>query len=149
MPWQRRNPDAVKNLAPNLWVADRPLKTAPMTNIGARMTVVKLSDGGLFLVSPVRLGDQTRAQLDEIGPVRFVVAPSKVHHLFAGDYLAAYPAARLCGAPGLSKKRRDLGFYRTLGDEAPPEWSGDLTQLCSAARRFSTKSSSFIPRLAR
>jgi hypothetical protein len=47
-----------------------------MTDIGARMTVVKLSGGGL-----VRLDEGNRTALDELGPVRFVVAPSRVHHL--------------------------------------------------------------------
>jgi hypothetical protein len=119
---------ALRSLAPRLWVADRPLRTAPMTEIGARMTVVQLADGGLLLHSPVRLDEPTRAALERLGPVRHVVAPNRVHHLFVGDYVAAYPAARFHAAPGLDRKRADLKFHAVLGDDAPPEWAGELAQ---------------------
>ena len=116
---------ALRSLAPNLWVADRPLKLA-VGNVGARMTVIRLADGGLFLHSPVHLDDATRGALDAVGQVRCVVAPSKVHHFFVGDYIDAYPAARVYGAPGLAAKRRDLRFDATLSDEAAPEWLGEI-----------------------
>lgn len=130
------NLPAIRSLAPRLWVVDRPLKTLPVTDIGARMTVVQLSDGGLFLHSPVHLDEKIRAALDPLGPVRFVVAPSKVHHLFVADYLAAYPEARLFGAPGLDEKRRDLRFHGILSDDAPVAWKGDLTQHGFRGARF-------------
>jgi histidinol-phosphate aminotransferase len=97
-------------------------------DIGARMTVVRLADGGLFLHSPVRLDDETKRALDDLGPVRAIVAPSKVHHLFAGEYARAYPAARLYGAPGLAEKRRELRVDAVLGDEAAPEWRDRIDQ---------------------
>jgi hypothetical protein len=108
-------------------VADRPLKL-PVGDIGTRMTVIRLADGGLFLHSAVRLDAETRQALDGLGPVRAVVAPSKVHHFFVGDYIAAYPAARVFGAPGLAEKRRDLTFHGILSDDAPAEWRGAIEQ---------------------
>jgi hypothetical protein len=115
-------------LAPDLWVATRPLPLA-VGDIGTRMTVVRLPRGGLFLHSPVRLDPPTRRALDAIGPVECVVAPSKVHHFFVGDYRAAYPEARLFAAPGLAEKRRDLRFDAELDDTSPPEWAGGIDQL--------------------
>ena len=47
-------------LAPDLWVARRPLPLV-VGDVGARMTVVRLRDGGLVLHSPVRADDETRA----------------------------------------------------------------------------------------
>jgi len=117
----------LRNLAPNLWVADRPLKLA-VGDIGTRMTIIRLADGGLFLHSPARLDPATQQALDALGPVRCVVAPSKVHHFFVGDYATAYPQARIYGAPGLPEKRKDLSFHAVLSDEAPAEWRGDLEQ---------------------
>ena len=118
---------ALRNLAPDLWVADRPLKLF-VGDVGTRMTVVRLSGGGLFLHSPVRLDGLTRRALDALGPVRAVVAPSKVHHLFVGDYIAAYPEARVYAAPGLAEKRTDLRFHGVLGNNAPSEWNGEIEQ---------------------
>jgi hypothetical protein len=57
------------------------------------MTVIRLANGSLFLHSPILLDPETRAALDEIGAVREIVAPSKAHHLFVGEYLKAYPEA--------------------------------------------------------
>jgi hypothetical protein len=118
---------ALRALVPDLWVAERPLKLA-VGDIGARMTVVRLRAGGLFLHSPVRLDPETRRALDALGPVRAVVAPSKVHHLFVGDYAPACPEATVFGAPGLAEKRRDLRFDQVLGDEAPAAWQDEIEQ---------------------
>ena len=110
-------------LAPDLWAATRPLPL-PVGDIGTRMTVIRLPDGRLLLHSPVRLDPETKQALDAIGPVRWVVAPSKVHHFFVGEYARAYPAARLLAAPGLPEKRNDLHFHGVLGDGPPAEWEG-------------------------
>jgi hypothetical protein len=118
---------ALRPLGRDIWVADRPLKLA-VGDIGARMTVIRLADGGLFLHSPVRLDDGTKRALDDLGPVRAIVAPSKVHHLFAGEYARAYPAARLHGAPGLAEKRRELRVDAVLGEGPAPEWRDRIDQ---------------------
>ena len=115
-------------LAPDLWVATRPLKLW-VGDIGARMTVMRLSDGALVLHSPVALDPGMRAALDTLGPVRWIVGPSKVHHLFLSQYTAAYPAAALCGAPGLAEKRADLRFTHVLDDALRAAWSGELDHL--------------------
>jgi len=115
----------LRAVAANLWVAERPLKLA-VGDIGARMTVVRVADGSLFVHSPVRLDAPTRTALDALGPVTTVVAPSKVHHFFVGDYPGAYPRARILAAPGLSAKRQDLHFDAELGDDADPSWGGEI-----------------------
>src|SRR5262245_4752575 len=119
---------ALRALAPDLWVAERPLPLI-VGDIGARMTVIRLRDGGLVLHSPVRLDAGTRQALDALGPVRAVIAPSKAHTLLVGDYPPAYPDGQLDGAPVRAAKRRDLRFHGVLGDEAPPRWCDELTQL--------------------
>jgi hypothetical protein len=118
---------ALEALAPNLWVAARPLKLI-VGNVGTRMTVIRLADGTLFLHSPVQLDTDTRAALDAVGPVRWVVAPNKVHHLFVADYLTAYTDARAYGAPGLAEKRKDLRFEAVLSDQGPAAWRDEIDQ---------------------
>ncbi len=118
---------ALTKLSDDLWVATRPLPLI-VGDIGTRMTVIRLPDGGLFLHSPVRLDDATRAALDALGPVRAVVAPSLVHHFFAGDYPAAYAQATLYAPAGLAKKRPELHFT-PLADAAPAAWAGSIEQV--------------------
>jgi hypothetical protein len=101
---------------------------------GTRMTVVRLSDGGLFVHCPVALDDETRARIDELGPVRAVVAPSLFHHLYVGEWMKAYPAALFSPCPGLQQKRADLSWGSVLGDEPRDVWSPDLDQAPLTAR---------------
>jgi Domain of unknown function (DUF4336) len=109
----------LRQLDGDLWVEERPFKYFGV-EVGLRMSVIRLP-GGLLLHSPVRLDESTRAALDAIGPVRFVLAPNRFHHLFAGDYKLAYPEAQLLGAPGLERKRKDLRFDAIIDEKLPPE----------------------------
>lgn len=112
-------------LARDLWVAPRPLRLA-IGDIGTRMTVLRLRGGELFLHSPVPLDAVTREALDRLGPTRWVIGPSKVHHLYLGDYVRAYPAAQLWGAPGLPEKRPDLHFHSVLDETSAGAWGGEI-----------------------
>jgi hypothetical protein len=82
----------------------------------------------LFLHSPVHLDPELHKELDALGPVRFVVAPNRFHHLYVGDYPPAYPGAELWAAPGLRDRRKDLAFHADLSDEAPAGWAGQIDQ---------------------
>ncbi|HEX5068396.1 MAG TPA: hypothetical protein VFY49_19905 [Myxococcota bacterium] len=120
-------------LAPDLWIASRKLPLM-VGEIGCRMTVVRLGSD-LLLHSPVPLDAATREALGRLGRVRWLVGPSKVHHLYLGDYVTAYPDAVLCGAPGLAEKRRDLRFACVLDDAAVPPWGDGLAMRLLRARR--------------
>lgn len=117
----------MRALTDGLWVADRTLKLLG-THLPIRMTVIRLSDGGLWLHSPVKLDAPTRKSLDALGPVRHVVAPNLVHHLFARAYFEAYPDARILACPGLAGKRKDLSFHGVLSDQPPGAWAGEIDQ---------------------
>lgn len=125
---RRRGVTALRGVAPDLWVAEQPLRFGGL-EVGTRMTVVRLRDGGLFLHSPVALGDRLQGELAAIGAPLAAVAPNRFHHLFVGEYRAAFPDVRLFVAPGLETKRKDLAGATVLGDEPPREWSGEIDQL--------------------
>ena len=75
-----------------------------------RMAVIRLSDGSLFVWSPVALSDSLCASVDALGPVHHLVSPNALHHLFLAEWKSAYPAARLYATPRLRRKRQDLSF---------------------------------------
>jgi uncharacterized protein DUF4336 len=112
---------------PDIWTFTRPFKVLGLP-IGARMTVVRLADGRLFVHSPIRPNPSREEDLKTLGKVGFVVAPNCFHHLFAEPFLRAHPEARLSVAPGLPKKRPDLPHATVLGDEAPSEWKEEMDQ---------------------
>jgi hypothetical protein len=109
----------LRALAEGLWIADAPQRFAGM-ELGARMAVVALPQGGLLLHSPVRPSVELRAALDRLGPVRALIAPNLYHHSHARAYLDAYPGAQLYGCPRLDQKRRDLPLAGVLGADLQP-----------------------------
>jgi hypothetical protein len=117
-------------LAPGIWHAQRGFTVSSLAMI-ATMTVVRLADGSVWLHSPIEIDDALRAQIDAIGPVAYIVAPNKVHHLFVNKALALYPQARVFGAPGLEEKRPGLAMT-ALAPAAPPQWAGQIDQVFMA-----------------
>lgn len=118
----------LRKLDENLWVAEQPLRFMGLS-VGARMTIIRLADGSLWVHSPLRLTPERRQAVEALGPVRFLVAPNKYHHLFIGEWMAAYPQARAYAAPGLPEKRKDVSFHGVLSDQAPAEWAGQIEVL--------------------
>ena len=92
------------------------------------MTVVRLQGGSLWLHSPVPISSELKAEITALGEVKYVVAPSKMHHLFVVNCMVAFPQASLFGAPGLQAKRPDLQGMRELQAVAEPSWQEDLEQ---------------------
>ena len=117
----------LRQLDRDLWITQHPLRFLG-AEIGTRMTVFRLKDGCLLVHSPVPLDRATQAELDGLGPVRFVVAPNRYHHLFVAEYARIYPQAKIFGAPGLDSKRRDLRFDAILRQAAPGEWASEIDQ---------------------
>lgn len=115
-------------LTDGVWTASRPLRFFGL-EVGARMTVVRLASGGLFVHSPVPLEPALREAVDALGPVEAIVAPNLFHHLHAGAWASAYPKASISACPGLEKKRADVSWSRVLDDTPADEWKQDLDQV--------------------
>ncbi|QSQ22605.1 DUF4336 domain-containing protein [Pyxidicoccus parkwayensis] len=96
--------------------------------VGGRMTVIRLPDGGLWVHSPVRFSPEVRAEVDALGPVRFLVAPNLFHHLAVQDWAAAYPDAKVAAPAALRRKRPDLRIDLELGDAPDAGWAGVIDQ---------------------
>lgn len=120
-------------ISDELWSTTAPLRFWGIET-GTRMTIVRLRDGGLFVHSPLPLEGGLEAEVDALGPVRAVVAPTLFHHISIAAWKAVYPDAVFCCAPGLEKKRSDIAWDRVLGDRPEPEWAGELEQVLFAAR---------------
>ena len=97
-------------------------------HVQLRMTVVRLPDGGLWLYSPVPVDDALAEQIECLGAVRHLVAPSRGHHLFAAEAKARWPAATLWVSPGLAAAQPDLSADATLSDHESA-WAAELEPL--------------------
>ncbi len=93
-----------------------------------RMTIVRLNDGNLWVHSPENINDELKEELSELGKIRYLISPNKLHHLFLLEWIAAYPEAITYSAPGLSQKRKDIKFDVELSENAEYEWKNDIDQ---------------------
>lgn len=89
--------------------------------IGTRMTVVRLSDGGLLVHSPIRLTHELEQKLTSLGRVEHVLAPNFDHYLFVAALKQRYPHARFYAAPGVAQKLPQVRFDSELrfGETVP------------------------------
>lgn len=131
---------ALLEFAPGLWIADGPTVTAAAGfHFPTRMAVIRLTGGALFVWSPLPLTDELRTAVEALGEVRDLVAPNSLHHLFLGEWKAAYPMATLYAAPGLRPRRKDLAFDADLEDAPPPEWAGEIDQVVVRGNLITTE----------
>ncbi|OYX04875.1 MAG: hypothetical protein B7Z12_05155 [Caulobacter vibrioides] len=120
---------ALQAFGPNLWIADGPVVTAGGGfHYPTRMAVIRLTDGSLFIWSPIALSDALEREVDALGPVRHLIAPNSLHDRFLGEWRSRYPAARLHAAPGLRQSRPDLDIAAELGDAPASDWAADIDQ---------------------
>jgi hypothetical protein len=129
--------DMLRALGPELWLADGPaVRFLGLFPYPTRMALARLGDGSLWLWSPIALDDALAAEVSALGPVRHLVAPNKLHHLYLGPWARRFPEARLYAAPGLARRRRDLTFHAELGDQPDPAWAGDIDQVVFRGSAF-------------
>jgi len=122
-----------------IWLANGPTTAVAGFRYPTRMTVIRLSGGALFVVSPVPISDDLRAAVDALGEVRYLIAPNSLHHLFLDEWRRAYPAASLHAAPGLRRRREDLDFDSDLGDGPRAEWSDEIDQVLMRGNLITTE----------
>jgi hypothetical protein len=135
----------LKPFGPEIWIADGgvirmaylPGTSLPFTT---RMVVVRLSDGGLWLWSPVEPDPALRAEIDALGPVAHIVSPNAIHYAHIPAWAAAYPAARVWASPSVRRRAKSqgiaVGFTDDLADAPPPAWAADIDQTIFAGSRL-------------
>lgn len=121
-----------------IWIVEYPIRFAAMDIFG-RMTVIRLNNGSVLIHSPCRIDAGLKAEIDEIGPVAFIVAPGNYHHLYVADCQQCYPNSETFLCPGLEKKRPDLRFDWILGNRPDHRWQHELDQIFIPSTKFITE----------
>lgn len=119
----------LREFGPSLYVADGPTVSFYGFPYPTRMAVAKLSDGSAWVWSPVALSEELSAAVEAIGPVRHIVSPNKIHHLFLPEWAERWPEARLYAPPGLARRKPELRFDAELDDDPDPAWAADIDQV--------------------
>lgn len=124
----RRFSNVLEPVGPEVWLSDGPTVRLLGLRFPTRMTVVRLSTGALWIHSPIQLNADLLARVRALGPVGYLIAPNKLHHLALADWCRACPDARVFGSTGVIRKRPEVKFDGELGSEPHPEWAGDISQ---------------------
>ncbi len=100
------------------------------------MTVIRLQSSGLMLHSPSEINASTRAEIEALGKVEFIVAPGSYHYFHVASAQAAFPEVETFICPGIEAKRPELHFDGILGDRPDPRWKEDFEQVLVRGNRF-------------
>jgi hypothetical protein len=123
------NSSRIRKLDTDIWIVHGSDIVFAGAAMHTRMTVVRLSDGGLWLHSPIEMDDEVAGFIKDLGgQVAALVAPNKFHHLFVADWRQAYPAAVVLAETHLMKKVPGLADAVEITDAAPELYSGDIEQ---------------------
>lgn len=114
---------------PSLYIADGPTVSFFGFPYPTRMAVARLSDGSVWVWSPIALTHELADQVQSIGSVRYIVSPNKLHHLFLQEWADRWPEAWLYAPPGLARKKPALRIHAELDDQPVPSWKADVDQV--------------------
>src|SRR5262249_39820020 len=139
-----------KLAAPNIGIVDGPFEyltvggaklPLPFTT---RMTVVRLSNGDLFLHSPIKFDGKLAKELLGLGAIRHLVSPNQFHYSHIGEWAKAFPNTVSWASPRVRERARarhvDVDFARDLEASPPKEW-----RMVSRRPKVATASASHCP----
>ncbi|WP_321502993.1 DUF4336 domain-containing protein [Breoghania sp.] len=100
--------NVLKPVADNVWIVDGPAIrfgfSWPKLSFPTRMTIVRLSNGALFVHSPTPLTEDLRAAVESLGPVSHIIGPNRIHYWWIPEWRAAFPQAEIWLAPNIREQ---------------------------------------------
>lgn len=121
----QENTENWASIADGVWALSYQFINKGMS-VSTRMTVFRLDDGSLFSHSAVPLTPAQKADLDRLGTLRHIVAPSAFHHLFLPALARLYPQAHLYGTASVLHKHPDLSQMQRIPADNDAPWAGQL-----------------------
>src|SRR5438309_106505 len=122
-------PNTPEPVADGVWIVDAEIDLLGGVPMPIRMTIVRLANGDLLLHSPSPHHPALAAEIEQLGRIRHLVAPSFGHWMFLQEWLRAYPDVTTWAAPGLRERAQvhasGLRLDRDLTDQAPADWGGE------------------------
>ena len=109
----------------NIWAVRIDLNMGPI-NISTQMTIVRLPDQSLILLSPVTINSTLKAAINALGTVSHIVSPNNFHHLYANDAILAFPNAQYVCSNSLSKRIKSLPQHIDLHTLSTSTWQNQL-----------------------
>jgi len=107
----------LKPVAGNVFIVDGPaIRFGPpglKMPFPTRMTVLRLEEG-LFIHSPTALTADLKAEIEALGPVRFLIGPNRLHYWWIPDWREAFRQAEVYLAPRIGEQAKGRIAFPTL-----------------------------------
>ncbi|MGH9445204.1 MAG: DUF4336 domain-containing protein [Terriglobia bacterium] len=128
----------LREFAKDLWIVDGPNVRDFGVMWTTRVTVVKLSDGSLWVNSPVSVPFDALRHITALGPVRYLVAATQRHVWRLEGWHTLFPEAQLWApkTTALTLKKGRLTLTGILRDAPYHEWPDDFDQLAFKGSRL-------------
>lgn len=95
----------MKPVVDSVWIADAEIPLGPV-QLPVRMTVIRLGNGSLLLHSPIPYSARLHRELELLGRIEWLVAPSIAHWMYVRQWQMAVPGATTFAVPGLAARRQ-------------------------------------------
>ncbi|KAJ7098312.1 hypothetical protein C8R44DRAFT_717030 [Mycena epipterygia] len=110
----------IREVAANVWTFSRPFTRLGILPVGGRSTAIKMTNGGVWVLASTALNPETKAKINELGPVQYIIGADAVHHLFLGEFKKAYPTAKVIApAAAVAQADKTLVFDGVWGRDPP------------------------------
>lgn len=121
----------LQSFAENVWIADGPEVLDMGIMFTTRMVVVRLSDGSVWVNSPVPASFETLSRITALGPIRYLVAATPRHVWRLDGWHTLFPDAQLWAprASPFTLKKGRLPFTGILSETPKQGWVDDFDQL--------------------
>ena len=93
-------------LASDIWVASYAVAFGPL-NLKSRMTVVRIANTKLVVISPSPIDEDLMGELQSLGEVSFIVAPNLSHDIHLKSFASKFPASRVV-VPGRMMEKKSI-----------------------------------------
>jgi hypothetical protein len=127
--------NTLKPVAENVWIVDGPMirfgMPWPKMPFSTRMTIIRIRNGDLFIHSPTPLTDGLKAEVGQIGRVRHIVGPNRIHYWWIPEWRTAFSKADIWLAPRIREQAGDrLDFDAPeLANETGYPWDEQIKTL--------------------
>jgi Domain of unknown function (DUF4336) len=127
---------SLEPFATNVWIVNGQTVRAMGIPFPTRMIVVQLDCRAWWVNSPIPAPRELLDRMTTEGPVKFLVAPTKLHVWRLESYHALFPDAELWAPPQVARDFKRLPFAGVLKDVPPESWADDFDQLVFRGNLF-------------
>lgn len=110
--------NTLKRVTDDVWNVDGPETRYgipwPKYPFPTRMTAIRLSSGDLFILSATPLTPSLRAEVQDMGRVRYIVGPNRIHYWWIPEWKAPFPDADIYLAPRIKEQAQRRIVFASL-----------------------------------